>query len=243
VKPLDWIVLAIAAIVLCLAPFAARAADPEVEASVYSAHVASGDPITLQIRLRGDAAQSKPDIWPLERDFEVIDQHTSHRTSIVNGQIDESVDYTFALAPRRDGALVIPSLRVGDNATEPIPVTVSEHGSDVAERQAQPEPEPAAPAEPVLVETHVDRRDPYEQERVVLRIDLYVAGRAANWRSRRSASRAACACRDRARNAGSAVRSTTRCSKTSSRTVRARARFSRTSSARRRARSPRVRSP
>lgn len=173
-KPLDWVVLAVAAIVLCLAPFAARAADPDVEASVYSAHVASGEPITLQIRLRGDATQSKPDIWPLERDFDLLDQHTSHRTSIVNGQIDESVDYTFALVPKREGALVIPSLRVGDSATEPLNVTVSAQGPDVAERQAQPEP--AAPAEPVLVEMHVDRRDPYEQERVVLRIDLYVAG-------------------------------------------------------------------
>ena len=44
-KPLDWVVLAVAAIVLCLAPFVARAADPEVEASVYSSHVASGEPM------------------------------------------------------------------------------------------------------------------------------------------------------------------------------------------------------
>ena len=40
----------------CVAPLAARAADPDVEASVYASHVASGEPITLQIRLRGDAA-------------------------------------------------------------------------------------------------------------------------------------------------------------------------------------------
>jgi hypothetical protein len=173
-KPLDWFVLAIAAIALCVAPFAARAADPEVETSVYSAHVAIGEPITLQIRLRGAAAQSKPDIWPLERDFEVLDVHTTQRTSIVNGARDESLDYTVALAPKREGALVIPSLRVGDRATDPIPVSVSERGADVAEREATSEP--VAPAEPVLVETHVDRHDPYEQERVVLRIDLYVAG-------------------------------------------------------------------
>jgi hypothetical protein len=172
VKPFDWFVLAIAAIVLCVAPFVARAADPEVEASVYSSHVASGEPITLQIRLRGAAAQSKPDLWPLERDFEVLDVHQSHRTSIVNGARDESVDYQVALAPKREGALLIPSLPVGNTATEPVPISVSARGEDVAEREAEPE----APAEPVLIETHVDRSDPYEQERVVLRIDLYAAG-------------------------------------------------------------------
>jgi hypothetical protein len=163
---------AIAMIVCCATPLAVRAADPDVETSVHASEVASGDPITLRIRLRGAAAASEPDLAPLDRDFEVLDVHQSHQTSIINGVRDESVDYTVALVARRDGDLVIPALPVGDTATEPVPVQVSASANDVAERDAEPE----APTAPVLLEAHVDRKRPYEQERIVLRIDLYAAG-------------------------------------------------------------------
>jgi hypothetical protein len=161
-----------ATIVCCAAPLAVRAADPDVETSVHASQVAPGDPITLRIRLRGAAASSEPDLAPLARDFEVLDVHQSHQTSIINGVRDESVDYTVALVARREGDLVIPALPVGDTATDPMPVTVSARAGDVAERDAEPE----APTAPVLLEAHVDRNDPYEQERVVLRINLYAAG-------------------------------------------------------------------
>jgi hypothetical protein len=164
--------IAIAMIVCCAAPLAVRAADADVETSVHMAQVAAGDPITLRIRLRGAAASSEPDLAPLARDFEVLDVHQSHQTSIVNGVRDESVDYTVALVARREGDLVIPALRVGDTATDPVPVQVGARTGDVAERDGEPE----APVSPVLLEVHVDREDPYEQERVVLRIDLYATG-------------------------------------------------------------------
>lgn len=164
--------ITIAMIVCCAAPLAVRAADPDVETSVHASTVAPGDPITLRIRLRGAAAANEPDLAPLARDFEVLDVHQSHQTSIINGVRDESVDYTVALVARREGDLVIPALPVGDTATDPVPVQVSARTGDVAERDDEPE----APMNPVLLETHVDRKDPYEQERVVLRINLYAAG-------------------------------------------------------------------
>ena len=167
---------ALAAALVCIGTAAtARAADPEVETSVYRSHVASGEPITLQIRVRGAAAEGPPpDLTPLERDFSVLDVHQTHRASIVNGVVDESIDYVVALAARQDGDLVIPSLQVGNTTTEPVAVQVSAGGrtGDVAER----DPAAEAPADPVRIETHVDRSKPYEQERIVLRIDLYAAG-------------------------------------------------------------------
>ena len=164
--------ITLAMISCCAAPLAVRAADPDVETSVHAAEVAPGDPITLRIRLHGAAASSEPDLGPLDRDFEVLDVHQAHQTSIINGVRDESVDYTVALVARREGDLVIPALPVGDTATDPVPVKVSARAGDVAERDAEPE----APTAPVLLEAHVDRNDPYEQERVVLRLDLYAAG-------------------------------------------------------------------
>ncbi len=166
------VAVAIAMIAFCAAPIAVHASDPNIEVGVHASQVAPGDPITLRIRLHGDAASSKPDLAPLERDFEVLDVHRSHNASIVNGVRDESTDYTVALLARREGELLIPALPVGDTATDPVPVRVGTQAGDVAERVEEPEP----PAEPVLLDAHIDRSDPYEQERVVLRISLYASG-------------------------------------------------------------------
>ena len=164
--------ISIAMIVFCAAPLAVRAADRDIETSVHASEVASGDPITLRIRLRGAAAANEPDLAPLDQDFEVLDVHQAHQTSIVNGVRDESIDYTVALVARREGDLVIPALPVGDTATDPLPVHVSAAAGDVAKRDDAPEAQSA----PVLLEAHIDREDPYEQERVVLRIELYASG-------------------------------------------------------------------
>ena len=164
--------ISIAMIVFCAVPLAVRAADRDVETSVHASTVAPGDPITLRIRLRGAAAAHQPDLAPLDQDFEVLDVHQAHQTSIINGVRDESVDYTVALVARREGDLVIPALPVGDTATDPLPVHVSAEAGDVAERNDEPEAQSA----PVLLEAHIDREDPYEQERVVLRIELYASG-------------------------------------------------------------------
>ena len=66
---------------------------------------------------------------------------------------------------------MIPALPVGNTATQPVAITVVAQAERVGSDATA-----AAPAEPVLVETHVDRSKPYEQERVVLRIQLYAAG-------------------------------------------------------------------
>ncbi len=168
----DGFAIAIAMIGFCAAPLALRAADRDVETSVYASTVAVGDPITLRIRLRGAAATSEPDLAPLDRDFEVLEVHQAHQTSILNGIRDESIEYTVALVARREGDLLIPALPVGDTATDPVPVQVRARAGDLAERDTERE----APTAPVLLEVHVDREDPYEQERVVLRIELYAAG-------------------------------------------------------------------
>jgi hypothetical protein len=163
--------LGIAALLFGAAPLVARADDRDVETSVHASRVALGDPITLQIRLRGAAAASEPDFAPLARDFEVLDVHQSHRTSIINGEIDRSVDYLVALGARREGDLVIPALPVGSSSTEPMSISVVASAGE-----ADDDATIDAPTEPVLVETRIDRSDPYEQERVVLRIQLYAAG-------------------------------------------------------------------
>jgi hypothetical protein len=154
------------AALLCAAPLLAHAAAPSVETSVDRTRVARGDTLALRIRLRGAAAERPPDLAALDADFEVQGVQQTQRTSIVNGVVDQSVDWVVGLVPRRPGALVIPALPVGSASSEPIRIEVTAGetgaGADAGE----------AAAEPVRVEMDADRQDPYEHERVLLRVRL-----------------------------------------------------------------------
>jgi hypothetical protein len=177
-----WIACAAAA-ALCagLLPLAASARTASIETNVSETQVAKGEPIALRIRLRGSAGASQPDLAPLERDFEVLNVQRSQRMVMSNGVSDSSVDWLIELSPRRVGELEIPALAVGDAATEPLQIRVTASAPAPAardDRSSEAEPGDAEPASaaPVLLEVHADRAQPYEHERVVLRVDLLASG-------------------------------------------------------------------
>jgi len=170
-RRLGFVAAAAAVLVFSFTPPSARAAASDVETAVGETQVVQGDPVRLRIRLRGPEASSEPDLRPLAPDFEVLDSQRSRHTSIVHGVRDESVDWVIELFPRRAGELVIPALPVGAASTEPQRISVSARPADPVASE-----ERAAPAEPVVLESSVDRMDPYEHERVVLRIALYAEG-------------------------------------------------------------------
>ncbi len=178
--------VALAATLLWLAPLAARASAPEIETSVSETQVAKGEPIALRIRLRGAASASQPDLSPLTQAFDVLNVQRSQRTFVRNGVSDSSVDWLVELAARREGEQEIPALAVGDAATEPLRIEVSAGAASPRAGDAEPgESElgdagandaQSASAAPVILELHADRAQPYEHERVLLRVDLYASG-------------------------------------------------------------------
>jgi hypothetical protein len=118
--------IAVLAVCLATAPCAAPAAAPSsVEARIDRSQLRHGESLTLQIRLRGEAADERPDFAPLGADFDVVSIQPLHRTTIVNGVRDMSVDWTLELRPRREGALEIPALEVAKEWTPPLAVEVT----------------------------------------------------------------------------------------------------------------------
>lgn len=118
---------------LCLAalgaPVLARAAAGTLEASVEPKVVEEGDPVRLTLRFRGHAPASRPDLSPLERDFDVLGSQQSQRVSIVNGDVDATREVEILLSPKHAGDLEIPALHAGDLSTEPLRVTVRDAGA------------------------------------------------------------------------------------------------------------------
>src|SRR5690606_35810912 len=103
-----------------------------------------GETTTLNIET-DQAAARMPDFDALVPDF-VLSAHSSSRgTDRVNGQLRERVLFAVALKPRREGLMTVPALRVGNESTGPLQLTVTPASTA-----------PARAGEPVFIEGEAD---------------------------------------------------------------------------------------
>ncbi len=136
-----------------------------VTATIDRDHVALDETLTLTITRDESSFFSDPDLDPLAKDFKVLDSGHSSNTQIVNGHMSASVQWQVTLAPKRTGRLWIPPIKVGDDATAPLSVTVT--------RQAQPNTR--ADQAPLFIETEVDRHQAMVQEQILFTLRVYWA--------------------------------------------------------------------
>ena len=119
---------------------------------------------TLTLRVIAEGSLSgEPDLSPLEKDFEILGRSTSTRTTIVNGDMSQSREWTLELAPRRTGELQIPALALGAERSQPVPIQV------VPPDQVTP----AGVPRPLFLDTQVDSPSPYVQEPFSYRVKVY----------------------------------------------------------------------
>ena len=105
----------------------------------------------------------EPDLTVLDADFYRGQVSQLSNTSIVNGQISRSRTWSIALMAKRTGTLEVPSIKVGDESSEPVRIVVNE-------------PKDAPPGEAdVFVTSEVDQTEAYVQAQVLYRIKIYRA--------------------------------------------------------------------
>ena len=128
----------------------ARAAD--VSARLDRTEVVAGETITLILETDDPRQSLVTDLSGLQEQFEILDQRSESRMSIVNGQQTAVVRLVITLEPRRTGELLLPPMKFeGGASTPPLRVTV------------EPAPE-LAPGElpPVFIEIELDpEQGPY----------------------------------------------------------------------------------
>jgi hypothetical protein len=125
--------------------------------------IESGETVTLNIET-DQAGVAAPDYAPLEAEF-VLSGHSSRRShELVNGQRRSRSLFGVALAPRREGVLTVPALRVGNATTGPLSLTVLP-GSTA----------PARAGQPAFIEAEPDSREPYVQQSIGYVLRLYYA--------------------------------------------------------------------
>jgi hypothetical protein len=133
-----------------------------VVAAVDRAKVELNESFTLQITV-DTAIDIEPNADALEDDFFVGTRSQLSNTTIVNGQISRSRTWTYVLMAKREGELTIPSVRVGSEQSEPVPIRVTP-------------PSTTLPGEAdVFVTTDVDHDSSYVQSQVLYTVKVYRA--------------------------------------------------------------------
>ena len=79
---------------------------------------------TFQLEIVSDSASSRPDLAPLDADFDVLGDKSSKSVSFINGQMRSEQKIVLVLKPKRTGVLTVPSIVWGGEKTQPIQIEV-----------------------------------------------------------------------------------------------------------------------
>lgn len=142
-------------------------AQAATRASLDRNQVALGDTVTLSID--SDQAGAAPDLSPLLADFSIEGQSVNRSMQWINGNSQATTTYVLQLAPRREGALVIPAIKLGSDLTTPLPLRV-----------AASAPTPTGEGSDAFFETVVDDPQPYVQQSVGVVVRLKYSARVAS---------------------------------------------------------------
>ncbi|MCG6967471.1 MAG: BatD family protein [Chromatiaceae bacterium] len=140
---------------------AGNAGAAGAEARLDRSRVGEGETVVLMLNVSGGGSGT-PDLSPLMKDFDLVNQSQSMQMSMINGRSSSTRGWELVLAPKRTGKIDIPAINVGGATTRPLSLEVL------------PAAEAAklGPAAPVLLEVEVAPKQAYVQQKVVYTVRL-----------------------------------------------------------------------
>ncbi|MGY3255245.1 BatD family protein [Pseudomonas chlororaphis] len=148
-------------LVLTLGAFAARAEG--LVASVDRSRVNSGETVELTLESNNVTLFGKPDLTPLQAQFEVQGTRQVNQLTSLNGDNRAITRWIITLLPRTTGTVVIPALQLGEVQSQPITLQVLQSASR----------SDSAPLEPVFIDASLDQDSVYVQAQAVLTLHIY----------------------------------------------------------------------
>lgn len=110
-------------------------------------------------------AESSPDDEPnfsaLERDFIVLNQQHSSRTSLINGKASRSIQWILNVQAKKTGQLIIPAIAFGSDLTDPLTIDISDNNSHAQTNDS------------LFLDVSVNTETPYVQSQVIYTLRLY----------------------------------------------------------------------
>lgn len=110
-----------------------------------------------------DSPDDDPDFLVLNKDFEVLNQSQSSKSSWINGQSSKIIQWTLTVMARHTGSLIIPPVRFGDDVSQAATVLVTQ-----ADQQRAIEAD-----KDIFLEVEVTPQTPYVQSQILYTLRLY----------------------------------------------------------------------
>lgn len=148
---------------LLLLMLAGQAQAEAFFASVDRTRLSEGETVVLTLESTDPTRFGRPDLSPLERDFEILGSRQVNRLSSIGDTPRASTRWILTLQPRRSGEVTIPAIRLEDAETLPIVLNVEEAVSaGEGDRLA-----------PVFIDASLDQPSVYVQAQAILTLRIY----------------------------------------------------------------------
>jgi len=137
----------------------------DVSASLGRNTIYDGDTVTLTIETNDRNHSGEPDLAVLQQDFEVLGISNSKQVQIINGRRTDKHQWHIELAPKNSGDVTVPAIRVGDDETRPLQLSVKQQPAAVA----------AGSGQPVFIKVSVEPADAtaWVQQQIQYTLQLY----------------------------------------------------------------------
>lgn len=137
----------------------------QVTASVDRTTINIDDTFVMTLRI-GKTSRSSLDLTGLENDFEILGTSQSSQFVLRNGRNESFTEWRVDLAPKREGVLIIPPIRIEGESTKAIRINVKPSTSGSAGN---------ALPQAVYLETSVDKNSAYVQEQILFTVRIFHA--------------------------------------------------------------------
>jgi len=122
-----------------------------------------GESVQLTIQVDGSVDQD-PDLSVLKADFEILRQNQHSSYSLLNSNFKRNVQWSIVLMPKREGALTIPSISLGNMQTKPLTLRVLLRVSASSEEK-----------DDIFLQVSTSAAQVYVQGQIILTVKLFRA--------------------------------------------------------------------
>ena len=159
-----------------------------IEASASRTTVALNEAFNLVISVSNDSKKLPEFSLPTLKDFNVYSTSRSQSTSIVNGQVKSSINYTYTVGPKNVGEFTIPAFKLiydgNTYETEPITITVEQakqtksvsvQNTQIPQQRQTSQVYDFDTSKAIFVEGKTDKKQVYVNEKLVYTFSFYTS--------------------------------------------------------------------
>ncbi|MBT8769479.1 BatD family protein [Metapseudomonas boanensis] len=147
---------------LLISFIALHASAAGVTATIDRTRLSEGETVELTLESADPTLFGKPDLTPLNEQFEVLGTRQINQLGTLNGQNERATRWIVTLQPKQTGFVVIPPLQLGDARTQPITLHIQKASKDTKTNLA-----------PVFIDASLDQESVYVQAQAVLTLRIY----------------------------------------------------------------------